>query len=387
MSLDLDKSTWKRVAFGDAIASITDRVDIPSEAGVERYVGLEHLDPGAMTVQRWDRPEKVEAQKLRFQPGDVIFGRRRAYQKKVACADFEGICSAHALVLRAIPDQVHPDFLPVFLSSDYFLDRAIAISVGSLSPTVNWRDLKVQEFDLPPLDEQKRIADLLWSIEHHRSSTLEAGFSLKAVVDRVVADALVKHETSTVPLPQVVDKMTVGVVVRPAQYYTKDHSGVPALRGLNIKPGGFDLTELVFFDSRSAAELSKSTLHLGDVVIVRTGRPGDAAVVSEATNGFNCIDLIITRPGRQLLPEFFALYLNSSYGRAQISRLSAGTAQQHFNVGALKKLKVPSLSLGEQGRIIARVKTVRETGLAFSSEAVALNSLLSSIRAEVFGGN
>ena len=165
MTLNLDKSAWKRFAFGDVIENISDRVDDPSKAGVDRYVGLEHLDPGVMTVQRWDSPDKVEAQKLRFQPGDVIFGRRRAYQKKVALAEFEGICSAHALVLRARRDYIDPNFLPVFLSSDYFLDRTIAISVGSLSPTVNWRDLKVQEFDLPPLDEQKRIANLLWAVE------------------------------------------------------------------------------------------------------------------------------------------------------------------------------------------------------------------------------
>lgn len=173
MSLNLDKGTWTRVAFGDVIESITDRVDDPSSAGVDRYVGLEHLDPRVLTVERWDTPDKVAAQKLRFQPGDVIFGRRRAYQKKVARADFEGICSAHALVLRAKPDSIDPNFLPVFLASDCFLDRAISISVGSLSPTVNWRDLKVQEFGLPPLDEQKRIAELMWAVERQRYSAMD----------------------------------------------------------------------------------------------------------------------------------------------------------------------------------------------------------------------
>lgn len=116
MSLNLDKSGWTRVAFGDVIESITERVDHPSETGVDRYVGLAHLDPSVMVVQRWDSPDKVEAQKLRFYPGDVIFGRRRAYQKKVAMAEFEGICSAHALVLRAKPGRMHPNFfagLPV----------------------------------------------------------------------------------------------------------------------------------------------------------------------------------------------------------------------------------------------------------------------------------
>src|SRR5690348_6562440 len=92
---------WRVVRFDQMADSITDRVDNPSEAGVEYYVGLEHLDPDSLNIRRWGTPNDVEATKLRFKLGDIIFGRRRAYQRKLAVADFEGICSAHALVLRA----------------------------------------------------------------------------------------------------------------------------------------------------------------------------------------------------------------------------------------------------------------------------------------------
>jgi hypothetical protein len=149
MSLYLDRSEWDPVKFDEIALSITDRIDDPSAAGVDRYVGLEHLDPGTMTVERWGSPDQVSAQKLRFQPGDVIFGRRRAYQKKVARADFEGICSAHALVLRAKPKRVLPDFLPVFLSSSYFLDRAISISGGPWPQTTNGRNPREKKFGCP----------------------------------------------------------------------------------------------------------------------------------------------------------------------------------------------------------------------------------------------
>ena len=115
---------WRRGKFGDIAKNIAVRVDDPSRAGVERYVGLEHLDPESLAISRWGQPTDVGATKLRFWPGDIIFGRRRAYQRKLAVADFEGICSAHALVLRAKSEVVLPEFLPFLMQSDAFFNRA-----------------------------------------------------------------------------------------------------------------------------------------------------------------------------------------------------------------------------------------------------------------------
>ncbi|MBJ6726364.1 restriction endonuclease subunit S [Geomesophilobacter sediminis] len=158
------KPGWKMVKFGDIAQNVAVRVD-PADAKTDVYVGLEHLDPSTLHLRQWGHPSDVTGQKLAFKRGDVIFGRRRAYQRKLAVAEFDGICSAHAMVVRAKPKMVLPDFLPFFLQSDMFMDRAIEISVGSLSPTINWKTLKVQEFPLPPIDEQKRIAEILWAAD------------------------------------------------------------------------------------------------------------------------------------------------------------------------------------------------------------------------------
>ena len=158
------KPGWQRVKFGELANCINDRVDDPSTAGVDRYVGLEHLDPESLTIRRWGSPEDVESTKLRFIPGDIIFGKRRAYQRKLAVADFEGICSAHAMVLRAKPAIVLPEFLAFFMQSNLFMERAVEISVGSLSPTINWKTLAQQEFELPPQVEQLLFVDCLSSI-------------------------------------------------------------------------------------------------------------------------------------------------------------------------------------------------------------------------------
>jgi type I restriction enzyme, S subunit len=165
---------WRVVRFDEIAQLVNDRVDDPSEAGVERYVGLEHLDPESLKIRRWGSPEDVEAQKLRFQSGDIIFGKRRAYQRKLAVADFEGICSAHAMVLRAREETVVKDFLPFFMQSDTFFERALSISVGSLSPTINWKTLASQQFVIPSPDKQSRIAEILWAaddaIQHYEES-------------------------------------------------------------------------------------------------------------------------------------------------------------------------------------------------------------------------
>ena len=159
------KPGWHVWRFDQMAVSVNDRIDNPAEADVDHYVGLEHLDTDSLKIRRWGAPSDVEATKLRFRRGDIIFGRRRVYQRKLAVANFDGICSAHAMVLRPKTDVVLPEFLPFFMQSDLFMDRALEISVGSLSPTINWKTLASQEFALPPLEEQRRIVSVLNSTE------------------------------------------------------------------------------------------------------------------------------------------------------------------------------------------------------------------------------
>ena len=160
------KPGWQLWRFDQMAEMINERIDDPTKAGVERYVGLEHLDPESLKIRRWGDPSDVKATKLFFRKGDIIFGRRRAYQRKLAVADFEGICSAHAMVLRAKPGVVLPELLPFFMQSDIFMNRAVEISVGSLSPTINWKTLAMEEFALPPIEEQHKITYNLSTLEN-----------------------------------------------------------------------------------------------------------------------------------------------------------------------------------------------------------------------------
>lgn len=170
---NLDKSNWKTYRFDEIATNISERVD-PNNTNLEVYIGLEHIDSGSIHIRRHGSPDDVNGQKLRFYKGDVIFGRRRAYQRKAGIATWDGFCSAHALVLRANPDVITPELFPFFLHSDLFMNRAVDISVGSLSPTINWGTLKHQKFLLPPKDLQTELAKLLWSMDEVIESEIAA---------------------------------------------------------------------------------------------------------------------------------------------------------------------------------------------------------------------
>ena len=135
----------------------------PVEDDRFHYIGLEHLDPGSLFVNRYGSEVAPIGEKLLMQKGDVLFGKRRAYQKKVAIAPFNGIFSAHGMVLRPKENVICKEFFPHFISYDYFLNEAIRISVGSLSPTINWKDLKELKFKLPPIKKQRELAEVLWA--------------------------------------------------------------------------------------------------------------------------------------------------------------------------------------------------------------------------------
>lgn len=389
MSLNLDKTAWKRVTFGEVIENVTDRVDDPAKAGVDRYVGLEHLDPGTMSLQRWDSPDKVAAQKLRFQPGDVIFGRRRAYQKKLAFADFEGICSAHALVLRARPDHIVSEFLPVFLSSDYFLDRAIAISVGSLSPTVNWRDLKVQEFVLPPIDAQKRIAELLWAIErHHHSKRSEIEIAAAAML--LSRAGFVNDPTARMVRAREAFEFSTGVRRTPDRAHGCHMT--PYLRSANVGYGELDLSDVQEMNYEPD-ERERFQLRRGDVLVsegsasaTAVGMPARWADELPSPVCFQMTLLRLRAVPALCLPGFVFHWSMWAYESGAFLEVAGGTNIKHISALRSSEMPVRLPSLDEQRVRVDQLESMGRAVASLQMEVKRLNELRGALLSEVFGG-
>lgn len=162
--LNINKSNWKLVRFGDVVFEPKENSKDPIADGIERVVGLEHIESENIHLTSWASIEEATTFTKVFRAGDVLFGRRRAYLKKAAQATFDGICSGDIAVFRA-KKSLLPELLPFLVSSESFFDYAIKHSAGGLSPRVKFKDLANYEFLLPPKDQQAQLAELLWAMD------------------------------------------------------------------------------------------------------------------------------------------------------------------------------------------------------------------------------
>lgn len=176
-----------------------------------------------------------------------------------------------------------------------------------------------------------------------------------------------------VQLGDIADEVTVGHVGSMVHEY-QSH-GVPLLRSQNVLRHGFDLRDVKFISSDFHGRLKKSALRPGDVVTVRTGKPGATAVVPPDWEHANCSDLVITRPGKEIDPYWLSYYINSAASGYIDSQL-VGAVQQHFNVGSAKSMVLNLPSMAEQ-RAIAEVlgalddKITANTKLAETTDQLA----------------
>lgn len=350
------KPAWKVWRFDQIATNVNVRIDNPSESGMEYYVGLEHLDPDSLRIRRWGSPDDVEATKLCFKSGDIIFGRRRAYQRKLGVAEFDGICSAHAMVLRAKPEVVLPEFLPFFMQTDLFMNRAVEISVGSLSPTINWKTMAVQEFALPPMDEQKRLVELLGSIaeleEALRNAEQEADKLQKAAMQDLLDASL--NGWPEQPIGEVFKVTTGGTPSR--NNVTFWNGDVPWVKTGEVNYYVIESTEEQITNEGlkgSAAKLCPPNsvlvaLYGQGPTRGRVGMLGIEAAVNQA-----CAAIY---PNDDFDPWFVFYYLSGKY--LSLRAMAQGAAQPNLNLAMIKGFGIPTPTLEEQKAAVATIDAV-----------------------------
>lgn len=352
----IKRGEWKRLPFGAFADSINERVE-PASAADEIYVGLDDLDPGSLHLRRWGKGSDVIGTKLRFRKGDIIFGRRRAYQRKLVVAEFGGICSAHAMVVRAKPEFVLPEFLPFLMMSDKFMNRAMEISVGSLSPTINWTTLKVQEFEIPPLDQQRRISDILGNIDSTlKSHIFQADtneYAVQAKIDEVFGISN-SGKFSIKPLSYFTTKIVDGVHRTPN--YTQE--GAPFIVIENLNRGtGIDFSDVRYVSWKDHQEFCKRAKpELGDVLVSKDGTLGVARYVDTDRPFSIFVSVALLKPIRGILDgRFLTYYIRSKLFWEHVYKTSAGSALKHIHLKDFKTAPFPCFPLEKQ---LVKLRTI-----------------------------
>ena len=336
--------------FTEIAYNITEKKK-PIEADKTTYIGLEHLDTGTLKISRWGSDVAPIGEKLVMKKGDILFGKRRAYQKKVGIAPFDGIFSAHGMVLRPNEKVITKEYFPIFISSDYFLDEAIRISVGSLSPTVNWKDLKELEFSIPTVEEQKRTAPLIWA-------AIEAKTAYKSLISGI--DHLVKSQFIEM-FGEVKKRMRLDAV---CTYFgdgdwieAKDQSpeGIRLIQTGNVGNGEYkDKGDKArFISEETFVRLNCTEVKAGDILISRLPDPiGRACIVPEMPKSITAVDCTIVRLQPFVLPEYFVNYTKTPGYTQQIDSFTTGSTRKRVSRANLGSIVIPVPELSQQHRFV-----------------------------------
>ena len=318
---------------------------MPEPGDEEMYIGLEHLDSGSLKVKRWGSDVPITGEKLVMKKGDILFGRRNTYLRRAAIAPHDGIFSAHGMIFRPNTAVMDEDYFPFFISSDYFMNAAIRISVGSLSPTVNWKTLKELEFDIPDLESQRKSAELLTAANRLK----EAYEILLEETDQLVKSQFIEMfgnpitnnmQWPTQPLRKVAPEHTPQIPSMD-KYWWLNLDMIESYSGIVI--------EKVYAER---SEIGSSTSTFDDTMVLYSKlRPYLNKVVVPEDFGYATTELVGLKPDSSVLNKYFLFnLLRGDDFVSYANGISGGAQMPRMPVKALREFEciLPPMELQEQ---------------------------------------
>ena len=337
-SIIINSSHWPKVAFGDVVRNVDESVRDPQNSGLERYVGLEHIDPESLHIQRWGLISEGTIFTRRFRKGQVLFGKRRAYQRKIAIAEFDGLCSSDILVFEPKDDRLLPELLPFICQSDGFFEHALDTSAGSLSPRTKFKELARYEFPLPPLDEQRRIAEILWAADETIQGFVTVLNNLGDLQNSARETIFYKSGYKSKPIKELAS-IRYGLGQPPSL----KEDGVRMIRATDISKGEINESRIIRVDLNEVPNGRAILLDDGDIIIVRSGAyTGDSAMITrEFVGSIAGYDLVIHPNPQKIIPYFLAEFLLHKRTVEKIIKpLSIRSAQPHLNVNDVGNIDI-----------------------------------------------
>ena len=338
------------VKFGDIVRDVKINVDRANNP-YEHYVAGDHMDSEDLTIHRYGNFETDDvgpAFTRIFKPGQILYGSRRTYLKKVAVADFEGICANTTFVLESKDYSLFDNrLLPFIMLSDAFTRWSIAHSKGSTNPYVLFSDLADYEFDLPPIAEQKVLADKLWAAYRLKESYKK----LLAATEEMVKSQFIEMFGNPVTNPKGWKTSKIKDVA-PESPSKESVDGRVWLLNLDmIESNTGKVIEKVYEDSENA--LSVQPFDEGNVLFSKL-RPYLNKVVIPDEPGLATTELVPLRPKGDILNKiFFSHLLRGDQFVNFANDIAGGTKMPRMPLSELRKFECILPPMEEQMKFVA----------------------------------
>ena len=325
-----------------------------------------------------------------FKAGDFLLVSRNPHLKKAGLVDFDGICSEKTFVLEtANSDVLLPEFLPFVLQNERFWDYAYRHRHGSTNTFINWSTLANYEFELPDLETQRKLAEVLWSI----NDTMEAYKNLISATDELVKSQFMEQfgsylgdETRCATVEQVCTVFADGDWIE-----SKDQAddGIRLIQTGNVGNGVYlDKGERArYIDEETFVRLNCTEVLPNDILISRLPDPvGRACIIPDGLGkSITAVDCSIVRLKSHVLPEFFVAYTMTTLYAAQIGSSVTGSTRKRISRKNLGQVVIPTPDIDQQEQFAAFVRQSDKSKFELEQALAELNATYKRIIAENLG--
>lgn len=406
---------WKEVELGDVCSRINDIWSDRNKWYFERYIGGDDFDSGEIRIKR-SNPikgnEKVIGYQFqwRFQPGDVLYVVKNPRLRKAAMVDFEGICSISSFVIRTDNSKLLQKLLPFLLQTENFVFHACNNAHGSTNPFLNWKDIAKYKFLLPPLDEQKKISEILWAIEDNIEKTeylIEITEKLKKELLEELLTKGIEHKKfkktvfgvtpedwEVISLQEMLDRKIIlsHLDGNHGSNYPRAHEflseGIPYISATNLVDGKVDFKSIKYLSLEKAEKLTKGIAKNGDVLFANNATVGPCAILeTDEKKIILSTSLTYYRCNLEQLSNIFLyFYMISPLFQNQLEQYMKQTTRNQIPITTQRKLLLIFPPLDEQKEIEKILSSIILYNLMLKKQIINIKKLKMKITNSLLSG-
>lgn len=357
-------------------------------SALDKFVGLEHYDSGEPVITRYTDTSLLSSSVKEFKANDILIARRNVYLKRAGIAFFSGLTSGDSIVLRiyedceartGIPKEDAVRIIPFVLNSNAFWAYANKHADGMNSKRISKKMLYAYEFDLPPLAEQRVLADKLWAAYRLKESYKK----LLAATDEMVKSQFIEMFGNC----QQVEKLSslCDTFIDGDWIESKDQSdeGIRLVQTGNVGNGFFKGKEdkCRFISDETFDRLHCTEIFSGDILVSRLPDPiGRACMIPNGLGRMiTAVDCSIIRLKESILADFFIAYTMTPNYSAQINEVTTGTTRRRVSRANLGNVKVPVPPMDQQQQFVSIAEQADKSKFELRKSIEAIDAVIKSL--------